>query len=433
MPQSATQKRSTYPFYNNQFLEIMRKPVVTIFYQFDPWNSSIGGIQMVVKNFIKYAPPEFTIRLVGVEATADGPVGEWRSRELAGRSVEFFPLFRLLEDDRRKVIPTSLRYALSLWGKGKELASDFMHFHRLESTIFTGGWKGHKALFVHNDIHQQMRSSDAEGILWRRFPQLYFAFERQFITQFDRILSCNSESTQLYKQQYPSIEDRISFVRNTFDEEVFYPLSAAEREENRQHQASLRGLRKDTEFILFAGRLHPQKDPLLLLDALALVTDPRAHLLVAGNGELEPAMLKKVVQLGISERVTFLGAVDHQEVADYHRLASTLILTSAYEGLPLVVLEALACGTKVVTTSTGETPRFLHPNCGVVCRVRTPSEIAHSLDTVLKFPEKFPVEACVQNALPYSAQSVVESVYYDMLDMSHKPTQSKLQRSVAKV
>ena len=408
----------------------MKEPVLTIFYQFDPWNSSIGGIQMVVRNFIKYAPAEFTVRLVGVEATADGPIGEWQTRELEGRSVDFFPLFRLLDDDRRRLIPTSLRYALSLWGK--DLASDFMHFHRLEPTIFAGRWRGHKTLFVHNDIHQQIRSSDTGGILWRRFPQLYFAFERQLVTQFDRVLSCNSESTQLYKQQYPSLAERISFVRNTFDGEVFYPLSVQERDEKRQKQSVCMGLKEDTRFILFAGRLHPQKDPLLLLDALSLVTDPRAHLLVAGNGELESAMHEKVEQLGITERVTFLGALSHQEVADYHRLASTLVLTSAYEGLPLVVLEALACGTPVVTTSTGETPRFLRSDCGIVCRDRTPAEIGHSLDTVLKFPERFPSEACVQNSLPYSAKSVIEHVYSEMIE-GCQPAQSKLEKSVVKV
>lgn len=408
----------------------MKKPVLTIFYQFDPWNSSIGGIQMVIKNFIKYAPSEFGIRLVGIEATADGPVGKWQSRQLAGRSVEFFPLFRLLDDNRRRLIPTSLQYALSLWNK--DLASDFMHFHRLESVVFTGGWSGHKTLFVHNDIHQQMRSSDTGGILWRRFPQLYFAFERQLISHFNRILSCNSESTQLYKQQYPSIADRISLVRNTFDGEVFYPLSPAEREQKRKQQAIRRGLREDTEFVLFAGRLHPQKDPLLLLDAFSLVSDPRAHLLVAGVGELESAMVKKVKDLEIAERVTFLGAVSHKEIADYHRIASALVLTSVYEGLPLVVLEALACGTKVVTTSTGETPRLLQSDCGIVCQERTPDEIADALTTVLKFPEKFSAESCIRTALPYSAKSVVEQVYSEMLEC-YKPAQTALQKSVVNV
>lgn len=385
---------------------------------------------MVIRNFIKYAPPSLTVRLVGVEATPDAPIGRWQDREFAGRPVSFYPLFRLLDDDRRKLIPTSLRYAISLLGK--DLSSDFMHFHRLEPTIATGSWRGHKTLFVHNDIYQQMQSSSADGILWKRFPKLYFTLERVLMSQFNRILSCNSESTKFYKNQYPSIAERISFVRNTFDGEVFYPLSAEERDQKRKREAIKRGLPEDTRFLLFAGRLHPQKDPLLLLEALSRSADPRAHLLVAGNGELEPAMVAKVQELNISTRVSFLGALPHQEIAEYHRLASALVLTSAYEGLPLVVLEALACGTPVVTTKTGETPRLLHSNCGIVCQDRTPAEIARALDLVLDSPEQFPAKACFENALPYSAKSVIEDIYAEMFEY-YQPAQSERQQPVASV
>ncbi len=395
----------------------MRKYSLTIFYQFDLWHSSIGGIQTVVRNFIKFAPPEFNVRLVGIDSTPEGEIGhkigQWQRRELAGQSVDFFPLFRRSEDDLRRLIPTSLRYALGLWGK--DLASDFMHFHRLEPSLFTRRWAGQKMLFVHNDIHQQMRSSEAKGILWRRFPWLYFAFERWLIPQFDQVLSCNSESTRLYKQQYPQLASRISLVNNCFDGDVFYPLSDQARADKRRQLAAQMGLKESTRFLLFAGRLHPQKDPLLLLEAIAKISDPHIHLLVAGCGELAPAMAQKATQLNISERVTFLGALPYQALADLHRLASAFVLTSAYEGLPLVVLEALACGTPVVTTNAGETPRLLKPDAGIVCGDRTPEAIAQAIETVLRSPEQFPTGACIQNAVPYSAKSVVQSIYRDML------------------
>lgn len=413
----------------------MKKILLTIFYQFDPWHSSIGGIQTVVQNFVKFSPAEFVIRLVGVDATADGAIGQWQQRELAGRPVEFFPLFRLREDDRRRLIPTSLRYALGLWGK--DFASDFMHFHRLEPSLFTMRWQGHKMLFVHNDIHQQMRSSETKGILWRRFPWLYFWFERQLMPQFHRILSCNSESTALYQQQYPQFADRISLVRNCFDGEIFYPHSKEVREEQRRQQAIEMGLAEDTRFLLFAGRLHPQKDPLLLLEAVSLIVDrqkkdPSAapvHLLIAGEGELAAAMHERVAQLGISEQVTFAGALSHQQTATLHRLASAFVLTSAYEGLPLVVLESLACGTPVVTTQAGETPRLLKADCGIVCSTRSPKTIASALQTILQSPEKFPAAACVQAASPYSAKTVVKDIYDTMLRTYERPEQPDSQQS----
>ena len=393
--------------------KIMARPTLTIFYQFDPWQSSIGGIQTVVRNFVKYSLPEFKVRLVGISADDDSRIGQWHSRKLAGRQVDFLPLFRLANDDQRRLIPTSLRYAFAL--RNKPLASDFIHFHRIEPTLFTAYWPGQKTLFVHNDIHQQMQSGEAQGILWRRFPQLYFAFERRLMPQFDQVLSCNSESTALYQQYYPHLAERISFVRNSFDGDVFYPLPAAERHRLSRQQALQMDLPADTQFILFAGRLHPQKDPLLLLKALAHVSNPRAHLLVAGDGELAAAMAVEVERLNLAGRVTLLGAIGQAALANLHRIASLFVLTSAYEGLPLVVLEALACGTPVVTTNAGETPRLLHSDCGLVCRDRAPETIASAWETVLGNREQFPSTACVGNAQPYSAESVVKTIYKDML------------------
>jgi hypothetical protein len=42
-----------------------RKPILTIFFQFNPWKTSLGGIQTIIRSFIKYAPDTFDIRLVG--------------------------------------------------------------------------------------------------------------------------------------------------------------------------------------------------------------------------------------------------------------------------------------------------------------------------------------------------------------------------------
>ncbi|HSM82351.1 MAG TPA: glycosyltransferase [Nodosilinea sp.] len=367
----------------------------------------------MVRNFIKFAPAEFEVRLVGIDSGRDGTVGEWQTRELAGKSVAFFPLFWRGDDDRRRPVPTSLRYALGLWRRS--FASDFMHFHRLEPTLFTQRWPGQKTLFVHNDIYQQMRSEEVNGILWQRFPGLYFGLEKRLLPQFEQILSCNSESTALYQQRYPQLASRIAYVRNSFDGDIFCPVAPAQRQWLRRQQALALGLAEDTQFLLFAGRLHPQKDPLLLLRSLAHLADPRAHLLVAGDGELRAAMVAEGDRLGLGGRFTLLGPLGQSELANLHRLASVFVLTSAYEGLPLVVLEALACGTPVVTTDAGETPRLLGAGCGLVCCDRTPATIAAAWQTVLRQPDQFPSQACTQNARPYSAKTVVEGVYDDML------------------
>lgn len=391
----------------------MRKPVLTIFYQFNPWQSTIGGIQTVISLFIKYAPSEFEVRLVGTGSDSTQPIGKWQESELAGRAVHFFPLFRLQDDNVRRLIPTTINYTAALMRHC--FASDFMHFHRLEPTLAALRWEGDKTLFIHNDIQTQMKAvGNKNAILWRRFPAAYFAMERLLVDQFTQIFSCNTESLKLYKERYPTIADRVAYIRNTVDNEIFSPLDLEERESGRRNFAQQHGLSEETRFVLFAGRLHPQKDPILLVRSIAQLNDPKIHLLIAGDGELAAEVRAEISQLGLSQQITMLGAVNQEKLAELHRICSTFILTSAYEGLPLVVLEALACGTPVVTTRCGETPNLLSSDSGVVSSERTPECIADALRKVLLNPDSFPIESCVRSAQPYSARTVVTGAYHEM-------------------
>jgi glycosyltransferase involved in cell wall biosynthesis len=391
----------------------MRKPILTIFYQFNPWNSTIGGIQTVIRSFIKYAPSEFEVRLVGT-GEPHSPTGAWQEAEFAGRSIQFMPLIALQDDNVRSLIPTTIKYTAALLGRC--FVSDFMHFHRLEPSIAALNWSGDKTLFIHNDIQKQMNAATGKNaILWQRFPVAYFALERLLIKHFTQIYSCNTESAKLYQQRYPTLADRVTFLKNTVDNEIFYPLAPKEWEEKRRALAKRLGLAEDTRFVLFAGRLHPQKDPILLVRAIAALNEPSVHLLIAGAGELAPEVRSEIDRLGLSERVTMLGAVVPEELAELHRISNAFVLSSAYEGLPVVVLEALACGTPVVTTRAGETPNLLSADSGIVCEERTPVALAEALRKVLLHPDDYPVQSCVRAAQPYGARAVVSDVYSQML------------------
>ncbi|MGB3638468.1 MAG: glycosyltransferase family 4 protein [Rivularia sp. (in: cyanobacteria)] len=391
----------------------MRKPVLTIFYQYNPWDTTIGGIQTLINTFIKYAPSDFEVRLVGTANNKNETLGRWQKREFVGREIDFLPLFVVEDDNVRGLVPTTVKYTAAMMGRC--YASDFMHFYRLEPTIATLNWKGEKTLFIQNDIEKQMTSDrDKNAILWRRLPAAYFALERLLVGQFDHIYSCNSDSKSLYQQRYPDISDRVSLLNNTFDEEVFYPAPNQERDAIRCDLAKRLNLDESTRFVLFAGRLHPQKDPLLLIRSIKALDEPNIHLLIAGEGELAAQVRNEISLLKIRERVTMLGIVRQQELSDLHRACNAVVLTSAFEGLPFVVLEALACGVPIVTTFCGDTPNLLSSSSGVVCSQRTPECIASALKTVVMHPENYPVEECVKSAAPYAARNVVNQVYSQM-------------------
>lgn len=100
--------------------------------------------------------------------------------------------------------------------------------------------------------------------------------------------------------------------------------------------------------VLAMGRLTHQKGFDLLLDAVARVraSGVPARLTIVGVGELEAELRGKAAALGLADVVTFAGFQEHPE--RYFAHADVFVLSSRYEGMPNVVLEALACGLPIV-------------------------------------------------------------------------------------
>ncbi len=398
----------------------MKKPVLTIFYQYNPWNSSIGGIQTVINSFIKYAPSNFDLRMVGT-CEAASEVGKWQHLEYAGRQVSFLPIIAVEDDNVRQIIPTTLRYTAAL--RGQNLASDFMHFHRLEPTVAALKWRGDKTFFIHNDIQEKMYPADSQKkMLWAYFPAAYFALEKLLIRQFTHIYSCNTKATKFYQQKHPNLSERITYLKNAVDTGIFYPPQAEESIQKREAIANQLNLPITTKFILFAGRLHPQKDPILLIRAFAALNEPDTHLLIVGDGELAEAIDSEIITCGLSERITLMGSLKQEQLFDLYCVASVFVLSSFFEGLPIAALEALACGTPIVTTNCGETPHLLTAESGVVVRERTPEAIAAALSQVLQNPTTYTPRACINVAQPYTAKAVVGDVYQHMLSRWEEKT-----------
>jgi glycosyltransferase involved in cell wall biosynthesis len=110
--------------------------------------------------------------------------------------------------------------------------------------------------------------------------------------------------------------------------------------------------------ILFVGSLEPVKDPVTLLNAFALVAAgrPQVRLDVVGVGRLRPDLDRLVAQLGLGERVRFMGHVPRSALPAVYRTASLLAITSRHEAQSMVAVEAAASGLPVVGTNVGILP-----------------------------------------------------------------------------
>ena len=131
--------------------------------------------------------------------------------------------------------------------------------------------------------------------------------------------------------------------------------------------------------------LRPQKDPLLAVRAAALVAEEgklAGRLAIVGNGELREQVQQEIARLGLGESVRcfpFEG-----RVGPYLRALDALVLPSAWEALPLAVLEAMSCGLPVVATRVGGVPEAVQD--GVTGRLVAPGDaqaLAGALTEVL--------------------------------------------------
>lgn len=108
--------------------------------------------------------------------------------------------------------------------------------------------------------------------------------------------------------------------------------------------------------ILSVGRLSEEKDYPTLLHALAgMQKHSDARLIILGEGQLRPMLEDLVVSLGLQKRVSMPGYTPNPYC--YMANAQLFVLSSKYEGLPGVLIEALACGCKIVSTDCPSGPR----------------------------------------------------------------------------
>ena len=171
---------------------------------------------------------------------------------------------------------------------------------------------------------------------------------------------------------------RVHVVRNGVDGAVFRARdrAAARRE---------LGVAGDARLVLFVGRLEPQKGIGELLEAFERLSArvPRATLALVGDGVSGSAVRARVARWP-SGRALVLGPRSPAEVASWMAACDVMTLPSWAEGMPNVVLEALASGRPVVATGVGGIPDALaDPRSGVVVPPRDASALASALESAL--------------------------------------------------
>jgi glycosyltransferase involved in cell wall biosynthesis len=148
------------------------------------------------------------------------------------------------------------------------------------------------------------------------------------------------------------------------------------------------GLEPEAIVLTHVGRFAPPKNHALLIEAFAqLRTHTPLYLLLVGGGELEDAVRQQVVELGLQDRVRFLGV--RADVPAILNASDLFVLSSRWEGNPLSVMEAMAAGLPVVSTAVGGVPELVREGeTGLLVPSGDAAALARALQALVDDPAR---------------------------------------------
>lgn len=165
------------------------------------------------------------------------------------------------------------------------------------------------------------------------------------------------------------VRRKSTIIVNPVDE-VFFNTPSSEKRKN----------------IITVGRLYPQKNHKLLIQAFANISPkyPDEKLIIFGDGPLKDELEKYASSLGIEEHVIFPGTISNVNIE--LSKAKVFVLSSDYEGLPNALMEAMACGTAVISTNCPcGGPKYLleKSNSGILVPCNNVNEMAKAISIMM--------------------------------------------------
>jgi glycosyltransferase involved in cell wall biosynthesis len=205
-----------------------------------------------------------------------------------------------------------------------------------------------------------------------RFPLIIL---ERFLNHLTDVLVCVSDSDKKLVLKYKTIpENKIVVIKNGIDVKEFQ----IEEELIRDKKKEL-GL-EDNFIITTIGRLHPQKDFSTILKAtkLVLAKIKNVKLLIVGDGPLKKPLEKETRKLGLEKCVNFLGA--REDIPVLINLSDIIVLSTNWEGLPLVPLEAGACKKPIVASNVeGVREVVIDGKTGFLFKKNSPKDLAKKI------------------------------------------------------
>jgi glycosyltransferase involved in cell wall biosynthesis len=219
-----------------------------------------------------------------------------------------------------------------------------------------------------------LRGGDVPGLV----PELELVHKiatplRRLVLRNACAIVANAEGLQKLSEKADRYPVRV--IANGVDADFFQPAPTR----------STSSLSDDSLRLLFVGRLHEQKNLRFLFQQLARISAATFELQLVGDGPQKKQLQDLASELGIAQRLTWHGWVPREALPKIYQSADCLINPSQYEGMPNVVLEAMACGLPVIASDIpGNRALVLDHETGFLFDLHEPDSLRTAIEHLVK-------------------------------------------------
>lgn len=290
-----------------------------------------GLVNILLKEYSEqeYSLEYFSLRNHGIkeekmkkytESGASLSVCKWFPGSLYRMASAFFPLPYVLMFPKKKQVTHFFNYYIPPFVRGKKVTTIHdMTLHAYPETV-----RKKTLWFLRRTLKPSIRRAD-------------------------HIVTVSEFSKKEILKYYEVPEEKISVVYNGVDVKRFKPLESIQPLEQTKEKYGISG-----EYFLYLGTLEPRKNLVRLVQAYAKAKQEKKEfpclVLAGGKGWMYEEIFSTVQELGLEKDVIFTGYVEDEEAPVLMAGAFAFCFPSVYEGFGMPILEAMACGTPVLTS-----------------------------------------------------------------------------------
>lgn len=255
------------------------------------------------------------------------------------------------------------------------------------------------------DIPYVITSHGAEFITYAKTNR-FDKFGNDAISKAKSIISISDDNKADILKKFPEVKDKTIILKNGYNSKDFFVKDVNKSEILKRYNIE----KNYSKIVLFVGRISKMKGLDILFKAANLYEKEDILTLIVGDGDYKEELNKIKDDLEL-KNIVFLGNRSHKELNDIYNIADVLVLPSRKEALPMVIIEALACGTPVVVTNLNGISKIVTKDLGLIFEMNNEKMLANQINKIINKEITFNVDKiCKHVKETYSQEHFIDQL-----------------------